>query len=67
MSKHDHSERCDGKICFGSSRAARSAIRKAKRNLKSRSQVPCRAYRCDICGFWHLTKAPMSKGRRKLY
>ena len=35
------------KICYRSRAAARAAVKRSTRRL--------RAYRCEICGLWHLT------------
>lgn len=50
-----------GKVCLASKRDARSLLR-ARRHLGMRS-----AYRCPICGWWHLTHVHPKSRRRYRY
>jgi len=46
-----------GKICY-TKREAHEIINDARRNCHKdrRHKIPKRAYPCDICGQWHVTK-----------
>lgn len=46
---------CDGKKRFKSKRGAYKAMNDI-RDTSSRENVPTRVYKCDACGFYHLTK-----------
>ena len=49
---------CNGKRCYGSSKAARAILNLAKRSRRLHggpTQIPIRTYHCDDCGFWHLS------------
>ena len=46
---------CTGKTAYGSSKSARSALRAIRHGHNSRADRPHRAYKCNVCGNWHLT------------
>jgi len=46
-----------GKECY-SFRQAREVINDARKNchINRHHKIPVRAYHCDVCGQWHVTK-----------
>lgn len=46
---------CDSKKRFKTIRIAHDALNKI-REFSDRDYAPTRAYKCDDCGFYHLTK-----------
>jgi uncharacterized Zn finger protein len=49
--------RCErtGKVCYPSEGFANGVIRRLKKRRVKSKNVPKRAYRCEHCGYWHLT------------
>ena len=55
---------CD-KIAFSSFREAQEVINtahkhkysKGKRINKKKAKIPQRSYKCEFCGYWHLTSS----------
>lgn len=52
-----------GKQQFPTARDAKGAM--VRRNQRERRKVPGHAYRCPDCGFWHRTRVPPEKLKRR--
>ena len=46
---------CNGKVCYPTSKAAKTAMNKSRRSRNPLSTRPIRVYRCELCGCWHMT------------
>ncbi len=49
--------RCErtGKVCYPSIRFANGIMHSLKKRKVKGMDMPKRAYRCEFCGYWHLT------------
>ncbi len=50
-----------GKWCYADESIARrylAALGSKPDHLHGKGKAPCRAYRCTLCPFWHLTSKP---------
>jgi predicted RNA-binding Zn-ribbon protein involved in translation (DUF1610 family) len=52
-----------GKQQFSTEREAKGAM--IRRNRRERRQTPGYAYRCPDCGWWHRTRVPPEKLKRR--
>lgn len=50
------------KKAYSSQKYAEGIIANISENSE-RDKLPTRAYKCEVCGYWHLTSKPLSEGK----